>query len=533
MNRIKRIISVFLAVGFLVSLTGCDTIDSIKQKITQEETNSAGVEGSSNTAVVSNSISVGILDFDTFNPLITNSETVRECMQFVYEPLFDVNEAMQPVPVLAESYTISPDGRTIDINLKSNILWQDGTNFTSYDVAYTIKQIRSGVTTYTNLLSNMADYRAIGDYSLQIVLNYAVPNFVSLLTFPIVQYQTDMKVNANYIPIGTGAFKFETQLSTGKLSFIAFDDYHNGKAKIDNLYVYTAPDLQKYESMFEASEIDLMTGETVDLSEYTPRGSATNNEYITNKMTFVGYNLQNKLLSGAETRKGLSKLIDKDSIVNSTIYSRGVACDVPINPSSIYYYDTNTKFKSDEILALQNLGNDGWGVNKEGQYVRTVNGERQILGFEILTNSDSSEKVNIANKISKSFNDFGIPATVTALPYEQYMEKIETKDYDIMIGEIEIGANLDLSPLVSSAGNYFSYQNTDLETLLGQMGMTQDEEQLKILYRQYGDTIVNDMPFSVLFFRKGDVLSGSKIKSDVVPTISRLYRNVESWSVVE
>mgnify|MGYP000001833325 CR=1 FL=1 len=88
------------------------------------------------------------------------------------------------------------------------------------------------------------------------------------------EYQSDMKGNANYIPMGTGPYKYNSQLSTGKLLFSAFDNYHNGRAKIDSLYAYTVPDLQKYESMFEASEIDLMTGRTVDLSEYTPRGSA-------------------------------------------------------------------------------------------------------------------------------------------------------------------------------------------------------------------------------------------------------------------
>lgn len=532
MNNVKKIISAAAAVVVALSLAGCDVIDRIKMDFTQEEP--AVTEGAEEgESQVSNSISVGILDFDTFNPLITQSQTVKECMEFVYEPLFDVNEALQPVPVLAESYSVSPDGRTIDITLKNNILWHDGANFTAYDAAYTIKQIRSGITTYSDMLRDMADYRATGDYSLQIILKYAVPNFVSLLTFPIVQFQTDMRMNANTIPIGTGAFRYETQLSTGKLSFIAFDNYHNGKPNINNVYVYTAPDLIKYESMFEANEIDLMTGKTVDLSEYTPRGNAVNNEYITNKLTFVGYNTANKLLSGNETRQGLTELIDKDSIVNSTIYSRGVACDVPINPSSFYYYDTNTRFKADTLLAINHLGNDQWGMGHSGKYERTVNGERQSLSLTILTDSDSTEKVNIANKIAASFNDFGIPTEVFALPYAQYMQKIEAKDYEIMIGEFEIGANLDLTPLTSSAGNYFSYSNPNVDMLTSQIGMTQNEEELKSLYRQYGDTLLTDMPFAALFFRKGDVMSSSKIKSEVSPSAARMYRNIEKWSVTE
>lgn len=528
MKRIKRIAIVTLSVSLMFSMSGCGILDKMNDMIIGE----GGITNNSdNKSEVSNSISVGILDFDTFNPLLTKSETVKECMQFVYEPLFEVDKSLRPIPVLAENYSISADGRVIDITLKNDVLWHDGSNFTAYDAAYTIKNIRAGITEYTEALANVADYMATGDYSLRITLKSAVPDFVSLLNFPIVKFQSDMKMNPNHIPIGTGAFRYDSQMSTGKLSFSAFENFHGGRAVIDNIYVYTVPDLQKYESMFEANEIDIITGETVDFSEYTPRGSSRSNEYITNKMTFVGYNCNDELLNGAQTRIGISNLIDKDSIVNSTIYSHGVACDIPINPSSLYYYDTNSKFKKDEILASEHLGNDGWGIDRDGKYVRTVNGERQVLGLEILTNGDSIEKVNIANKISASLNEFGIPATVEAPSYDEYVGKINSHDYDIMIGELEIAPNFDLTPLVSSSGNYFSYYNANLDTLIGQMGMTQDEEQMKALFKQYGDILLNDMPFCTLFFRKGNVISGSKIKSEVTPLIGRLYSGAEKWSV--
>ena len=82
-----------------------------------------------------------------------------------------------------------------------------------------------------------------------------------------------------------------------------------------------------------------------------------------------------------------------------------------------------------------------------------------------------------------------------------------------MIGEDRSQSNNDLTPLVSSTDNYFSYANPDLDMLIGQLGMTNDERTAKALFRQYGDIIVNDMPFTVLFFRKGNVMSGSKLKA--------------------
>ena len=69
--------------------------------------------------------------------------------------------------------------------------------------------------------------------------------------------------------------------------------------------------------------------------------------------------------------------------------------------------------------------------------------------------------------------------------------------------------------------------------LAGQIGMTHDEEQMKDLFRQYSNMIIDDMPFTPLFFRKGDVMSSSKIKSEVVPSVTKEFRNVEAWSVKE
>ena len=138
MRRIKGLVAVLLAVCTVFSVTGCDTVERIKERISQETVDDEKVADENKTEV-SNSISVGLLDFDTFNPLLTKSETVKECMEFVYEPLFELNEKLQAVPILAESYTVSPDGRTIDITLKNNIQWQDGSNFNAYDVSYTFK----------------------------------------------------------------------------------------------------------------------------------------------------------------------------------------------------------------------------------------------------------------------------------------------------------------------------------------------------------------------------------------------------------
>lgn len=529
----KRIIIYCLVSALMMPLvSGCDTFNRLKQDY--EETHTEVIEGGSQVkAEVSNDINIGIVNFDTLNPLLTGSPTMKECLQFVYEPLFDVDEKQRIVPVLAESYTVSPDGRTIEIKLRDGVTWQDGTKFTSQDAAYTLKQIRTGVTQYTDNIANVADYTGLDDDKLRITLNYPMPNFVSFLTFPIVQYQTDMKGLANFIPIGTGPFRFGSQLGTGKIMFTAYDGYWGGRADIDSITATVIPDEQKYRSMFDASEIDVITDSLLNLSEYTPRGSVRSNEYVTNKLTYLGFNTQNPLFKDASTRQAISKLIDKDSIVGTNLYSRCVAVDTPINPSSVFYYDTKTRFKKDELLAMTLLGNGSWGTNANGKFARVIAGETQVLSFNILTDADNVEKRTIAERIAAGIKEFGIPCEITAVPYEEYKNRINTMNYEAVIDEILLTPNNDLSPLISSAGNSFGYKNQALDTISVQIGMTSDIEQQKELYRQLSMGIVEDMPFIPLYFRKGYVLSNSKIKSEVLPSVTSQYRNTARWSVKE
>ena len=76
---------------------------------------------------------------ETLNPIKNRDNTVDKVLRLIYEPLFVVNENMQVVPNLAESYTIN--GNTVTLKLKSGVKWDDGTNLTASDVTYTLSQL--------------------------------------------------------------------------------------------------------------------------------------------------------------------------------------------------------------------------------------------------------------------------------------------------------------------------------------------------------------------------------------------------------
>ena len=536
----KRLIITAVSLILAAALSACSAIDTARTNIDkiissingQDEQETVAAEETVNTEEVieqSNIFNIGLVDIDTWNPLLTKSSTVREAMELVYDTLFEVNARNESVPVLAKDYSISPDGKTIVVNLKPDVLWHDGGHFDSYDVVYTVNLIMGGNTAYGDLLRDVASCERVGTESVRFNLRRSVPDFPAVLTFPIIKYRTSVDYNANTAPVGTGPFSFYGKISTDKYLLIKYGSYHNGAAAIDAVNMIEVPDKEKYRLMFEASELDIVTDSMVDIINGMPKGNINVTGYTTNKMTFLGYNTASPKLSGAPTRRGISMLIDRDEIVSSVLYSKGKAVLTPINPSSYLYYDTTERFGIDYEEAYTEFEGDGWQSQEFG-FTRTVNGRELELAVKLLVNSDDPIKVNTAEKIRETLERFGVAVKLDMHRGEQYQAKLNAHDFDLFLGEIKLDPNNDLTSL-TDAWNYFSYSNPDVNTIIAQSGMTADVFSRQQLFIQLCEKLKADMPFTPIYFADGCVISGSKIKSGIEPTISSDYRVANLWRI--
>lgn len=533
-------ISVILSAVMLCCCSAMDiartNLGSLKERIigTEESVGTAEQTNKGETAAQreqSNSFNVGVVNIDTWNPLLTKSVTVREAMEFVYDTLFEVNANHQSVPVLASDYNVSPDGRTVTVNLKPDVLWHDGGRFDAYDVVYTANLIMSGATNLGNLLADVASCDRVGTHTVRFRLHRSVPDFTALLTFPIIRYKTSMEYNSNTAPNGTGPYSFYGKIGTDRYLLTSFGSYHNGKAAIDAVNIIDVPDMEKYKLMFEASEIDIVTDSTIDIVNGMPKGNIKTISYVSDKMTYLGFNLTSDVVSSPQTRRGISYLIDRDDIVSSVMYSKARAVKIPINPASYLYYDTSESFGLDYEEAYDEFERDGWMAQEKG-FTRDRNGVSQGLSVMLLVNSDDAVKTRTAQKIKESLERFGVGVNIDPQPYDMYTAKLNARNFDMVLGEVHLGANNDLTPLTGE-GNYFSYGSTEVNTCIAQLGMTADTASKQQLFIQLSEQLTKDMPFAPLYFSNGCVIAGNKIKSGIEPTVSSDYRVANLWKCVE
>lgn len=81
-------------------------------------------------------------DFNTLDPAVAYDTNSSEVIQNIYETLvfYDAEKTDVFVPMLAESWDISPDGRTYTFHIRQGVTFHNGNDLTPSDVAYSFQR---------------------------------------------------------------------------------------------------------------------------------------------------------------------------------------------------------------------------------------------------------------------------------------------------------------------------------------------------------------------------------------------------------
>src|SRR5262245_36714698 len=75
------------------------------------------------------------------NPAITTSGATHAAAELLYNGLLGRDERGNPVPDLAESWTVEQGGAVYRFRLQDGVKWHDGKPFTSADVKWTFEEV--------------------------------------------------------------------------------------------------------------------------------------------------------------------------------------------------------------------------------------------------------------------------------------------------------------------------------------------------------------------------------------------------------
>jgi peptide/nickel transport system substrate-binding protein len=286
----------------------------------------------------------------TLTNALTSASTVTEVGTKIFDGLLEYDMSMKPVPSLAQSWTVSSDGKTVTFKLRPNVTWHDGKPFTSADVQYSLMEIVKKL--HPRGAGNLGPVTAIetpDPLTAVFKLDRAYPPMMKGLSsaeapiLPKHLYEgTDHRNNPNNIkPVGTGPFMFSAWDRGSAITLLKNPKYWRaGRPYLDRIIFRFIADSGTRSAVMENQEAHVATFGTIVPAEMQRLSKLPQLEIAKGGYEalapILSLELNNKKapLDNVKVRQAVAYAIDRKFIADNIFYGYGKPAVGPI--SSVY-----------------------------------------------------------------------------------------------------------------------------------------------------------------------------------------------------
>jgi peptide/nickel transport system substrate-binding protein len=345
---------------------------------------------------------------NTLNPMMATENAEGLLLGLVFDGLLNTHPDGSVEPGLAspvpspENGGISKDGRTVTYHLRRNVLWQDGMQFTSADVAFTQRALM-------NPLNNVVDHQG-GDlverigtpnpYTVVVHLKRAFAPFIAewesaVLPAHLLEGSRDLNRSAfNGAPIGTGPFKLQRWVRGGELTFTANEAYFGGKPKSKRIVVKVIPDDSSAVLALKTHDVDwVYLASSRSAKELFGDPNIRVVRMRANQYRGLQINVTHPPLDDKRVRRALVYGIDRDSLARK-VGGEFVEPAIADLPSFMWAADPSRRAAPyDPSKARALLASAGWRPGSNG--IATKDGKSLSLLLTYAAGNSSGESVGI------------------------------------------------------------------------------------------------------------------------------------------
>lgn len=199
-------------------------------------------------------------DAKSLDPHATNDSPSAGVMIQIYDSLVSVDENLNIIPNLAESWKeISPT--KYQFNLKKGVLFHNGEELKASDVVFTFNRMLSSPRV-SHIVGPMKTIKAISDYVVEIELSnpfapmfYHLAHPASLILNEKAVIQNSDSYGQN--PIGTGPFQLSNWIPGDKIILSKNNNYFKSPAKVDEINIKVVNEATNRVIGLETGELDM------------------------------------------------------------------------------------------------------------------------------------------------------------------------------------------------------------------------------------------------------------------------------------
>ena len=499
----------------------------------------------------------------TLNPILSVDATSREVIGAMHADLVHINrETQRTEPALAESWKISPDGRTYTLQLRQGVRFSDGVPFTADDVVFSFQLyldermhspqrdlliIDDKPLTITKIDSHTVEFGLAHPYGpgerlfdgLAILPQH-------LLEKPYREGKLSEVWGTNAAPqeiAGLGAFRLKNY-SPGQSIMLERNPYYWKKDRVEHDLPYLngitfafVPNEDAQVVRFRAGEshvLERVNADNFNSLRQDASGKAWCMKDLGPGLEFL-FLLLNMNHSGVDKvpglqfkqvwfndlrfRQALSLAVDRKAMVK--LVYQGLAAPVwgNVTPGNKLWLNralSHPQQSLDQARALLQAAGFSWDGN--GQLLDRM---KNPVGFTILVSSSNAQRSKVAAVVQDDLKKLGINIQVVPMEFRTLVDRVlNTKDYEAVLMNL-VNGDVDPTPEMNlwlsdgpthlwNLGESKPATNweEELDRLMGLQMATADYAERKKLYDRVQEIVSENLPF--IFLLSPNILVGAQ-----------------------
>jgi peptide/nickel transport system substrate-binding protein len=308
--------------------------------------------------------------------------------RLMYESLLQYKDSTGDVePCLAESYTVSPDGKTYTFKLRKNVKFHDGTPFDAEAVKFSFNRmlkLGKGLAWAFKMVLDENSVQVVDPTTVKFVLKKPYPAFPGMVASryaaPIIspsvkKYEKDGDLGSTWAKengIGTGPYMFEKWTRNQEVTLKKFEGYWKGWSgkRFSGVVMRIVPEQSTQRMLVEKGEVLAATHISTDDVAVLKKNPALRVEQPTksNFGFFISMNTKKKPFSDKRVREAISYAFPyKDTVEKAFLGQAARAVGplpaaVPGHNPNVKLYETNIE-KAKQLLKEAGYPNGGFTVS--------------------------------------------------------------------------------------------------------------------------------------------------------------------------
>ncbi len=487
-------------------------------------------------AVLTDSLPVSV------DPLINSEDpAVAAIAPMLYRCLLGLDATAYPAPDLASQFSVSLNGLTYTLPLRTGLRWSDGSPITVQDALATIQWVQSSAFPDAAVASvwKGVDATASGN---DLILTLQAPRAAlayDLTQLPILPLgsmtpaQLAVLAAHSSSPLPTsGPYRVAT--AKGGVLTLTANPHAVAAPRLGRIQIDAMTSFASAAQAFTAGSVQAVLATTPDQqAELLHRHGAVARDSLTFGFVDLLFNEGIPGLDDPAVRHAIADVIDREAIVNGPLDGLGTGQYGPIPAGIVWLQNEEPALPANPAAAAAGLDAAGWLVNAEGG--RSLGGV--ALHFT-LSVPDAAPLPEVAQLVAQQLDAVGISVTVAVTPSTGFLSHVLVPgDFQLAIASWDAGADPDLTGFWSSTatpphGYYVSGGTPDpfLDQSLSALATVTGQPASLTAAAQVVREMDQDLPAVFLYApAQGLVVNSARLSQVLVPTSGDPFAEAAVW----